>query len=115
MSIRLTLLFLAFTIIPGNASGAIVSEAEAEALAVYRPVPAYPYEARARRITGTGAVRVEVDKRTGHVTSVRILQSTGQEILDRAALDVFRQWRFKQRTVTTAEIPVRFTTKGVVF
>jgi TonB family protein len=44
-----------------------------------------------------------------------VLKSTGHGFLDNAALQAFPQWRFKPRTVTAVEIPVPFTTKGVVY
>jgi len=78
-------------------------------------LPEYPREARDKGLTGKGVAMVKVDPRTGYVTSALMLKSTGQEILDNAALRTFRQWRFKPRTVTTLEIPVQFTTKGVFY
>jgi TonB family protein len=83
--------------------------------ATHWSLPAYPREARDKGLTGKGVAMVKVDPRTGYVTSALMLKSTGQEILDNAALRTFRQWRFKPRTVTTLEIPVQFTTKGVFY
>jgi len=83
--------------------------------ATYWFLPEYPREARDRGLTGRGVVIVKIDPRTGYVTSASMLKSTGQEILDNAALRAFGQWRFKPRTVTTLEIPVQFTTKGVFY
>jgi TonB family protein len=83
--------------------------------ATYWSLPEYPRDARDKGITGKGVVIVKVDPRAGYVTSASILKSTGQEILDNAALGAFRQWRFKPRTVTTLEIPIQFTTKGVFY
>ncbi len=83
--------------------------------ATYWFLPEYPREAHDRGLTGKGLVIVKIDPRTGYVTSASMLKSTGQEILDNAALRAFRQWRFKPRTVTTLEIPVQFTTKGVFY
>ena len=83
--------------------------------ATHWSLPEYPREARDKGLTGKGVAMVKVDPRTGYVTSALMLKSTGQEILDNAALRTFRQWRFKPRTVTTLEIPVQFTTKGVFY
>jgi len=83
--------------------------------ATHWSLPEYPREARDKGLTGKGLAMVKVDPRTGYVTSALMLKSTGQEILDNAALRTFRQWRFKPRTVTTLEIPVQFTTKGVFY
>jgi TonB family protein len=78
-------------------------------------LPEYPREARDKGLTGKGLVIVKVDPRTGVVTSASVLKSTGHEILDNAALGAFWHWRFKPRTVTTLEIPIQFTTKGVFY
>ena len=83
--------------------------------ATHWSLPEYPREARDKGLTGKGVAMVKVDPRTGYVTSALMLKSTGQEILDNAALRTFRQWRFKPRTVTTLEIPVQFTTEGVFY
>lgn len=77
--------------------------------------PAYPREARDKGLTGKGVAVVKVDPATGHVTSVSMIKSTGHDILDSAALRAFRQWRFPPRGITTFEIPVQFTTKGVIY
>jgi TonB family protein len=85
------------------------------ALAVYAARPQYPAEARSKRWTGTGIVRVDVDRETGQVTSARMLQSTGHQILDEAALNAFRQWRFRPGTVSHVQIPITFTMTGAVY
>ena len=85
-----------------------LSEEEAVRLAIFTPAPRYPYEARANHITGAGLVRLEVDTRTGYVTSARMLKSTSHQILDEEALKAFRTWRFKPGTVHAVRIPVRF-------
>lgn len=89
-----------------------VSEAETRALTIYAPRPSYPLEAGRNRLTGSGVALLEVDKRTGYVTSARMLKSTGHQILDDAALKAFRQWRFKAGTMSPARIPVRFVMAG---
>jgi TonB family protein len=85
------------------------------ALAVYAARPEYPAEARSKRWTGAGIVRLDVDRKTGEVTSARILHSTGRRILDEAALNAFRQWRFRPVTVSYVRIPIRFTMTGAVY
>ncbi|PWT80484.1 MAG: hypothetical protein C5B58_11480 [Acidobacteria bacterium] len=42
-----------------------ISEEQARSLAIYAPRPEYPYEARAKWLTGDGLVRLDVDPRTG--------------------------------------------------
>jgi TonB family protein len=55
--------------------------------------PKYPYEVRAKRLTGRAVMWLNVDPRTGYVTSATLLQSTGHKILDDAALEAARQCR----------------------
>jgi TonB family protein len=83
--------------------------------AVYAARPLYPAEARSKRLTGAGIVFVDVDQKTGQVTSARMLQSTGYQILDEAALSAFRKWRFKPGTVEKVRIPISFTIRGVSY
>jgi TonB family protein len=40
-----------------------------------------------------GVVRLKLDRKSGHVLSVAVIQSTGQTVLDRAALEALKQWR----------------------
>jgi periplasmic protein TonB len=88
------------------------SISSAKALAISAPRPQYPYEARRARITGSGVILVRVDASSGAVTSVSVSQSTGSSLLDNAATDAFRRWRFKPGTVTSVRIPVTFTLAG---
>jgi TonB family protein len=120
MSCKLTLLAMAITMISQHTGFAAtdikerdsepraISEEEALRLAIFTPAPRYPYEARASHITGKGVVRLEVNTRTGYVTSARMLQSTGHQILDDEALKAFQMWRFKPGTVSAVRIPVTF-------
>jgi len=73
--------------------------------------PEYPYEARKRRITGSGIVVMHIDRATGNVTSCEMAPSTGDEMLDDAAMFAMRQWRFKPGPVM-AKCPVTFTISG---
>jgi TonB family protein len=86
-----------------------------EYLPTYSFPPAYPPEARDKGLTGKGVAIVKVDPATGHVTSVSMIKSTGHDILDNAALRALRQWRYRPRGLTTFEIPIQFTTKGVIY
>jgi len=76
---------------------------------VHQVPPDYPYEARRSRITGHGILFGQVDYKTGIVTSVRMEKSTGATLLDKAALNAFRQWRFKPGTVRQFRTPIHFT------
>jgi TonB family protein len=87
----------------------------AKALAINSPRPQYPYEARSRRITGSGVCVVTVDPGSGSVTGASMTQSIGNPILDNAALSAFREWRFRPGTVSSVRIPITFTMTGASY
>jgi protein TonB len=93
----------------------LVSAAGAKAAAVYAPKPEYPYEARSRRITGSGVCVVSVDPASGNVTDASMAQSIGNPILDNATLSAFRRWRFRPGAVSKAKIPITFTMTGASY
>ena len=86
-----------------------LSEEKARALAVYSPKPPYPYEARAKGMTGAGFVILSVDPSSGVVTAAQMERSMGHKLLDDAALATFRQWRFRPGTVSKVRIPIRYS------
>ena len=88
---------------------------KAKALAVNAPRPQYPYEARSRKITGSGICVATVDAASGNVTGASMTQSTGSPILDNSALSAFRQWRFRPGTVSQVRIPITFTMTGASY
>lgn len=55
-----------------------------------RPPPFYPYEARKRSIEGTAHVRVSIDSR-GRITAARLTKSSGDSLLDEAAMASVRK------------------------
>jgi TonB family protein len=81
------------------------------AVLIYGVRPEYPFEARKRRITGSGVVVMHIDRATGNVTSCEMAPSTGDEMLDEAAMFAMRQWRFKPGPVR-AKCPITFTMSG---
>jgi TonB family protein len=87
----------------------------AKALAINSPRPEYPYEARSRRITGSGVCVVSVDVGTGAVTDASMAQSIGNPILDNSAVSAFKRWRFKPGTVSKVKIPITFTMTGASY
>ena len=74
--------------------------------------PEYPREARLHHITGSGVAVLWIDRATGTVYSCKMVQSTDSEILDEAALQAFRQWRFKPGTVAGGKDPDHFYHAG---
>src|SRR6266566_2162146 len=92
-----------------------MSMSRAKALAINAPRPQYPYEARSRKITGSGVCVATVDPGSGNVTGASMTQSTGSPILDNSALAAFRQWRFRPGTVSQVRIPITFTMTGASY
>ena len=80
--------------------------------ATYAPRPDYPYEARSRRVTGSGLFRLAIGN-TGQVTQVTTSKSTGNATLDVPAVRAFQQWRFKPGKWKEVIIPVAFTVQEV--
>src|SRR5213075_423303 len=74
--------------------------------------PEYPYEALLRRISGHGVAVLKIDSAAGKVVSCEMAPSTGSEILDEAAIQAFREWRFKPGTIAGVRIPIAFILPG---
>jgi protein TonB len=104
--------------IPGrDATSARVASGAASAKPAYlhNPNPTYPEEARTGKLQGVVRLRINVDA-SGHVTSVRVMQSSGFPILDeRARSTVAERWVFKAATSSGVSVPsevivpIRFT------
>jgi TonB family protein len=78
---------------------------------LYNPAPRYPYQARLLRsgpTTGSGKFRVTFDA-NGQVKNVQTMESTGQGLLDSAAIDALRHWRAEPGAHEwTVMVPVTF-------
>ena len=105
---------LKLIVLAGAASFASVALAQDEPSteAIVAPPPEYPSAARSQHLTGSGVAVVQVDPRSGQVTSARILDSTGHKILDDAALKAFRQWRSKPGASSEVHIPISYGMRG---
>jgi periplasmic protein TonB len=86
----------------------------AKALAINSPRPEYPYEARSRKIMGSGVCVVSVDA-SGNVTDATMVQSIGSPILDNSAVNAFRRWRFRPGVAPKVKIPITFTMTGASY
>jgi protein TonB len=81
------------------------------------PKPDYPSEAREMRQQGVVMLSVEVDAE-GRASDVSLSRSSGYPLLDHAALDAVRRWRFEPAEAgglpvsSRVEIPVRFSLSG---
>ncbi|MFZ5765778.1 MAG: energy transducer TonB [Thermodesulfobacteriota bacterium] len=77
------------------------------------PAPPYPPLARQRGLTGTVEIDVLVSPH-GRAAEIRLVRSSGHALLDRAALDALRQWRFvpgrrgNETVAMWVRIPIRF-------
>ncbi len=74
---------------PGDQSGKV-----ALSLAVYRAAPRYPALARKRGWQGTVLLELVIEK-DGSVSLLEIHSASGHRILDKAALEAVRKWRFQ--------------------
>lgn len=77
------------------------------------PPPAYPAAARRRGLEGIVLLEVLVDP-AGRPAEVRVVQSSGHELLDHSALKSVGKWRFRPATRAGrpqqmwVQVPVRF-------
>jgi TonB family protein len=78
---------------------------------LYNPAPKYPFEARSIRVgpnRGNGKYRVTFGT-NGLVKNVQVIESTGQPILDNAAIEGLRQWRAEPGASDwTVLVPITF-------
>jgi periplasmic protein TonB len=81
---------------------------EISKVAVSYPTPPYPAEARHRHIAGKGLFYLHVSQRTGDVTSVEVVASTGHPILDNAAVYTLKRWKFRPHTIIDLKVPITF-------
>lgn len=93
------------------------SVAETAPVTLTQAVPAYPSVARRRRLQGVVVVAVEVGA-DGAAQSVVVQRSSGYPVLDSAALDAVRNWRFTparragQAVHAAVQVPIRFRLTG---
>ena len=71
--------------------------------------PEYPFGDRRKRHEGAGRFKLTLDLRTGLVSGVVVVRSTGYKTLDGCAVVALRQWRWKPGKWRELELPVSFT------
>ena len=71
--------------------------------------PDYPFADQVQRREGTGLFRLILDLKTGHVTKVVMLKSTGFITLDRCAVRSVQEWRWRPGKWREIEVPIKFT------
>jgi TonB family protein len=85
------------------------AEQKVKALAIVAPPPHYPVDSQGRHPIGRGVVLMHIDTRTGWVISAKMQQSTGNKLLDAAAIAAFSHWRFRPGTVAYVHSAITFT------
>jgi TonB family protein len=89
-----------------------VSDEELVRYALASPGPAFPEEAQKAKIAGSGLYELRINK-AGATTEVVIVKSSGSAVLDNAAKNAFKKWRFKPATFTRVRVPVSWSVNRV--
>ena len=100
------------TAVWGDGHRSAISDEELTRYALNSPGPGYPDEAQKTKAAGSGVYELRINK-TGGVTEVVIIKSSGSPILDRAATRTFRRWRFKPAIFTRVRLPVSWSVNPV--
>jgi len=74
-----------------------------------RPPPQYPLAASLAGVTDRGVAILDFDPLTGSVKAAQMNPSTGDEVLDHAALKTFRKWQFRAGGASRVNVPIQFT------
>lgn len=84
---------------------------------LHNPLPHYPRAARLRGLEGRVLLGVEVSP-LGECRHVEVIESSGHALLDRAALEAVRRWRFiparrgGEPIAARLEVPIIFRLEG---
>ena len=108
LSISAALLLLSFSPHALGTEADITVPSKARNLMLSMPKPQYPVEARLRRHMGRGMFDIIFQVKSGAVTQVKILQSTGSKLLDDAAVKAFSRWRARPGMISHIKVPVTF-------
>jgi TonB family protein len=97
----------------GSISAAQVREyrythGELKAQVIHRANPTFPLEAARAHQQGQGYFRLYV-ARDGNVTAVKVIKSTGYQLLDDSCLKAFKSWQLKPGFRREIDVPVSFT------
>lgn len=65
---------------------------------IYAPNPEYPLQARRNNWEGVAVLKILIET-DGFVRKVTVLQSSGYELLDRAAVKAVKRWRYRPALV----------------
>lgn len=98
---------------PSAPAAAPIAEAQFEVQGLNNPKPPYPLAARRQGLEGRVLLAAHV-RADGSCGDVRLKQSSGSALLDRAALDTVRRWRFLPASRagnaidSWVDVPIRF-------
>ena len=83
-----------------------------QGILLYAPYPRYPVDLVRRGIRGHGLFRVSFDSKTGGVTDVKVLNSTGFVILNELAAKALLQWKARPGAISSLRVPITFQPAG---
>jgi TonB family protein len=89
-----------------------LSDEELARYALASPGPGYPEEAQNTKASGNGLYELRINK-SGAVTEVVVVKTSGSRVLDKAATSTFRKWRFKPAIFDRVRIPVSWSVNPV--
>ena len=103
--------FLPFSL---QASPEVMTDQEARAkhLLLSHPAPGWPRDDQRRRLPGSGVFDIQFDYTSGQVREVRVVQSTGVHVLDKACISAFKRWRAKPLTIHVLRQHITFGDPG---
>lgn len=92
---------------------ATAGPSDREAALVNQPVPSYPPDAYRAREEGTVVVEARIDE-LGNASDVSIVSRSGSRVLDRAAMNEVRKWKFSpaikngETVASNIQVPVDY-------
>jgi hypothetical protein len=107
-------------VLPGRPSGVVTANRDvvtrdgSNNYLLYAPAPLYPAVAAHQAVSGRGLFVADLSLLYGTVEDVRVVASTGSQVLDDAAKAALSQWIFRRYTIYKAAIPVEFDAAGRV-
>lgn len=90
-----------------------IESSSREASLINQPRPSYPPEAYRSREEGTVVVMAQVDA-MGNASDVELVKHSGSRVLDRAAMNEVRKWKFKpamkngKAVASAVQVPVDY-------
>lgn len=94
-----------------SSNGGAITELKPDFLS--NPAPVYPLESRRRKQQGLVLISVDLDRK-GNIKHIYIKQSTGYKLLDDAAIQAVRRWKFAAARIghmtveSRIDVPIRF-------